>query len=280
MKKLLLLAVLSLLGFVSRGMEERGQSDPHQLYNILGLSFNASIDDIKKSYRVRALQYHPDKNQGDNTALAQFQQLETAYKILLDPITRNLYDTEGLSPAQINTRLDPNTSPEAQIKLAKAMTLYLSVAFNNLKHVVMANKEGILISPLTKLPIQSNTQFIPELINLEKTTNHWPAHFCSFMTTSRTTVTVTVPQGTYLCSHIPPNLPDEQKRKLENSPNFIKEVLKEVTISESITHREITPLGSWCSLLGMFALAGTALYFLSKVTQEIPNIITKVPISH
>ncbi len=61
-------------------------------YKILGVSANASSDDIKKSFRKMALLYHPDtaKNEESN---AKFLQLQEAYDILTDEIKRKDYDS-------------------------------------------------------------------------------------------------------------------------------------------------------------------------------------------
>ena len=53
-------------------------------YDILGISKNASQDEIKKAYRKLAMQYHPDKNPGDKAAEEKFKQISEAYEILKD----------------------------------------------------------------------------------------------------------------------------------------------------------------------------------------------------
>ncbi len=64
-------------------------------YNILGVSRDATPDDIKKAYRKLALKYHPDKTKGDKEAEIKFKQINEAYQILSDPAKRSQYDQFG-----------------------------------------------------------------------------------------------------------------------------------------------------------------------------------------
>ncbi len=61
-------------------------------YKILGVKPDASLDEIKKAYRRLALQYHPDKNQGDKKAEEKFKDIAEAYDVLSDPEKRKKYD--------------------------------------------------------------------------------------------------------------------------------------------------------------------------------------------
>jgi molecular chaperone DnaJ len=61
-------------------------------YKILGVSRDASQDEIKKVYRQLALQYHPDKNNGDTASEELFKGISEAYIILGDVPKRNAYD--------------------------------------------------------------------------------------------------------------------------------------------------------------------------------------------
>lgn len=64
-------------------------------YAILGVSKNATEDEIKKAYRKLARKYHPDVNPGDATAENKFKDINEAQEVLLDPEKRNLYDRFG-----------------------------------------------------------------------------------------------------------------------------------------------------------------------------------------
>lgn len=64
-------------------------------YEVLGVKRDAEIGDIKKAYRRKAKQYHPDLNPGDEKAAKKFNDLSEAYGILQDPEKRRLYDTYG-----------------------------------------------------------------------------------------------------------------------------------------------------------------------------------------
>lgn len=64
-------------------------------YEVLGVAKNASKDDIKKSYRKLAMQYHPDKNPGDAAAEEKFKEAAEAYEALSDDQKRAQYDRFG-----------------------------------------------------------------------------------------------------------------------------------------------------------------------------------------
>ncbi len=64
-------------------------------YDVLGVGRDASPDEVKKAYRKKAVQYHPDKNRGDAEAEARFKELAEAYEVLKDPEKRAAYDRYG-----------------------------------------------------------------------------------------------------------------------------------------------------------------------------------------
>ena len=64
-------------------------------YEVLGLVKSASADEIKKSYRKLALQYHPDRNKGNKEAEAKFKEASEAYHVLSDKERKVNYDQFG-----------------------------------------------------------------------------------------------------------------------------------------------------------------------------------------
>jgi len=71
-------------------------------YHILGVSPNASNEEIKKAYRVLAMRHHPDRNSHSNS-ISMFNSVKIAYELLSDPKKRTAYNQS------INNRiiLDP-----------------------------------------------------------------------------------------------------------------------------------------------------------------------------
>ena len=64
-------------------------------YEVLGVSRQATDDEIKKAYRRLARQHHPDANQDDPEASEQFKAVQRAYETLRDPERRRRYDMFG-----------------------------------------------------------------------------------------------------------------------------------------------------------------------------------------
>jgi molecular chaperone DnaJ len=64
-------------------------------YEVLGVSRTASPDEIKKAYRKKAVQFHPDKNPGDKEAEEKFKEATDAYSVLSDKDGRAKYDQYG-----------------------------------------------------------------------------------------------------------------------------------------------------------------------------------------
>jgi molecular chaperone DnaJ len=64
-------------------------------YEILGLSKNATAEEIKKAYRKKAIEFHPDKNPGNKDAEENFKKAAEAYEVLSNPNKKAKYDQYG-----------------------------------------------------------------------------------------------------------------------------------------------------------------------------------------
>ncbi|MCP4599507.1 MAG: molecular chaperone DnaJ [Proteobacteria bacterium] len=64
-------------------------------YEILGISRDASIKEIKQTYRRMAMELHPDRNPGDHEAEERFKEAAEAYDVLINPEKREIYDRFG-----------------------------------------------------------------------------------------------------------------------------------------------------------------------------------------
>jgi diphthamide biosynthesis protein 4 len=72
------------------------------LYDLLGADADASYEELKQQFRVKALEHHPDKNRGDTNAAAKFAAINEAWEVLGDQKDRAVYDASlGGSSASV-----------------------------------------------------------------------------------------------------------------------------------------------------------------------------------
>lgn len=98
------------------------------LYTILEVSKDATIDEIKKSYKRLAMKYHPDKNPGDKEAEEKFKAIANAYEILSNPSKKQDYDNPSyygtfhdlhnmFNSNNVNIHINPNIQKIITINL-------------------------------------------------------------------------------------------------------------------------------------------------------------------
>lgn len=91
-------------------------------YVILGLSEKCVAADVKKAYRKLAVQYHPDKNNGNKESEEKFKEISDAYQVLIDSDKRKLFDLQ----------LERSRKPEFERNMRSS--------FENFKNSEFANK--------------------------------------------------------------------------------------------------------------------------------------------
>jgi len=80
-----------------------------QYYDVLGVTPDATIQEIKRAFKLKSLEYHPDKlaQRGETIDSEKFRMIRTAYEVLIDPEKRKLYDRLG--PLGIQIYDDPKS---------------------------------------------------------------------------------------------------------------------------------------------------------------------------
>jgi len=94
---------------------------PRDFYDVLGVQRDASEADIKKAYRRLAMQYHPDRNDGDKAAEEKFKEATEAYEVLRDPAKRQQYDRFGTTGPSAG----PGGFGFAHVDLAEALGIFM-----------------------------------------------------------------------------------------------------------------------------------------------------------
>lgn len=103
-------------------------------YEVLGVSKTASEDEIKKSYRKLAKQYHPDKNPDDKEAETKFKEISEAYEHLSNQEKRNKYDQFGHNPGHQQQHYNPfdGFRPERRVKVGETMSLVVKLTLEEI----------------------------------------------------------------------------------------------------------------------------------------------------
>jgi hypothetical protein len=115
-------------------------------YKALGLTSAASDEDIRKSFKKLAVQYHPDKNPGDEEAEELFKRISTAYRVLSDPERRKKYDNrlnwlfEYVTP-------DPEDDPEYRRKYGSSKRKNLKTREELDQEEILAYEEEVRQKP-------------------------------------------------------------------------------------------------------------------------------------
>lgn len=86
------------------------------LYAVLGVGRKASVEEIRRSYRVLAVKLHPDRNQGSKECEEAFKEVSKAYETLSDAVKRKTYD-ESLEPPK-----PPPNYPVANVSVEVQLT--------------------------------------------------------------------------------------------------------------------------------------------------------------
>ncbi|KAJ2019642.1 hypothetical protein IWW57_005083 [Coemansia sp. S610] len=86
------------------------------VYELLGVSVEASDKELTKAYRVKALQHHPDKNRNNPNAAKLFHDIKAAYDMLSDPQLRSDYDDKRRALLAKRQRLDALSSQRKRMK--------------------------------------------------------------------------------------------------------------------------------------------------------------------
>ncbi|XP_073315407.1 uncharacterized protein [Primulina huaijiensis] len=76
-------------------MDDSHRSTSKDYYKVLEVDYDATDEKIKLNYRKLALKWHPDKHKGDRAVTENFQEINEAYTVLIDPDKRLEYDLNG-----------------------------------------------------------------------------------------------------------------------------------------------------------------------------------------
>jgi curved DNA-binding protein CbpA len=128
-------------------------------YKILGVAPTASFQEIKRSFRQLAHKYHPDKNEGDHLATAQFREIQEAYEVLSDPRQREEYNYKRWYNRSIGQSFKNRpVSPAAILEECKLLQSYIaSISIFHVNYdAVSKHIRDLLTEDATKILQQFN----------------------------------------------------------------------------------------------------------------------------
>src|SRR5215472_1754488 len=91
-------------------------------YKILGVSMDATAEDVKRAYRKLAMGHHPDRNNGDKTSEERFKEITEAYEVLRDADQRAAYDRYGEAGVRGAGRGGPQMH---HVDLSEALNIFM-----------------------------------------------------------------------------------------------------------------------------------------------------------
>jgi len=145
-------------------------------YDILGVSKNASIDEIKSQYRRLALRFHPDKNKSKYSE-ADFKEITKAYEILCDPIKRESYDKESNS----NNHEKKSQQTESTLQVWKRQ---LKTIGKEILRLIQKHAQKMQTSSSQKSQKSGIFEFLSGSSDLLKRESNYQDHFSNWLGTS------------------------------------------------------------------------------------------------
>ncbi len=116
-------------------------------YSILGLTKNASHDDIRQAYRREAFKWHPDKNPSNPEAEEVFKTISEAYSVLSNIENRSLYDDWLHSKSADETQSEESFSFSQQFNYNAASEIFIQEMFRIAYELTMRNISSKRIAP-------------------------------------------------------------------------------------------------------------------------------------